>query len=74
MLGLLEYAHLVAAERRKSAPPPKFASRRISAGRPDVFTDDEVLPVFEAALDLPRIVQSHGWPQIRLRYGGSANE
>jgi hypothetical protein len=36
-------------------PPAEASPARSPAGRPDAFTDDEILPVFEADLDLPHM-------------------
>ena len=44
-------------QKRETSPPPSLDSVSAPdrmAGRPDDFADPEVLPVFEAALDLPR--------------------
>ena len=38
----------------KPQPPEVYPTLDGPAGQLDVFTDDEILPVFEAALDLPR--------------------
>jgi putative transposase len=38
----------------KPQPPEVYPTSDGPAGQLDVFTDDEILPVFEAALDLPR--------------------
>ena len=44
----------VQAEQGQHRPPEVRPLPDATAGQLDVFTDDEILPVFEAALDLPR--------------------
>jgi len=46
--------HLTDRAAGSREPAPEASPAPESIARPDVFTDDEILPVFEADLDLPR--------------------
>ena len=55
----------------KPQPPEVYPTSDGPAGQLDVFTDDEILPVFEAALDLPRpLAPTPAFGKCCLHHGG----
>src|SRR5271157_479723 len=47
--------HLTDGTGRRQQPPAEASPARRPTAQPDAFTDDEILPVFEADLDLPHL-------------------
>jgi putative transposase len=69
--------HSPSTEQTKADPPPSLAGRPAPdemASRLDIFTDDEILPVFEADLDLPRSLITRAVPARGASATGEADD